>query len=606
MRSQEILEKYIQFYRERQHVLIPNMSLVPEGDSTLLFVNSGMFPLVPYLSGEPHPAGKRLVNVQRALRFEDLEEIGDYNHTTCFHMIGNWSLGDYFKKEQLPWVYQFFVEVVGLDIDRIYATVFEGDQYAPKDDESIAILQEIFAKYGVDANVGERIFPCGRKDNWWQRGDAPGELGGPDSEVFYYIGSDGNGLGKSPAIHDDEFLEIGNSVFMQYRKTEQHGWEVLPQKNVDFGGGLERITLVSEGKQDIYQTDMFAPVIKQLEIMSGQTYGSDAETTRSMRILADHIRTATFIAMDGVLPSNKDQGYVLRRFLRRIVRFGRKLGLTDSISTSLVHTVVNTLSWLYPELPSKEAEIVALFSDEESRFAKTLDRGMKEVEKQLQRGGDITELAFEIYQSVGFPIEMFIEVLEEKKISFDRAAIETRYKQMQAKHQEGSRIGAEQKFKGGLADHSDDVVKYHTATHLLHWALREVLGPEVTQKGSNITGERLRFDFSYPDKPSDDQLRQVESLINEKISAGIPVNFQIMSKDAAEQTGALHFFGEKYGDQVKVYFIGDSVETAFSKEFCGGPHVSNTSDVGKIEVYKQESVGKGVRRLYARSVKVSL
>ncbi|NTV30603.1 alanine--tRNA ligase [candidate division WWE3 bacterium] len=600
MRSQDILSKYISFYQNRQHKLIPNMSLVPEGDSTLLFVNSGMFPLVPYLSGEKHPAGSRLVNVQRALRFEDLEEIGDYNHTTCFHMIGNWSLGDYFKKDQLPWVYQFFVEEIGLDVNRLYATVFEGDNYAPRDDESIAILQDIFAKYGVDAKVGERIFACGRKDNWWQRGDAPGELGGPDSEVFYYIGKDGNGLGKSPAENDSEFLEIGNSVFMQYRRTHDGGWETLPQKNVDFGGGLERITLVSDDKSDIYQTDMFEPIIHKVEELSGRLYGKGSEDTKAMRILADHIRTATFLAMDGVVPSNKDQGYVLRRFLRRIVRFGRKLGVYENISVRLVSTVAETLQWMYPELIERQPQITSIFGEEEQKFSKTLDRGLREVEKRLERGDDITEMAFEVYQSVGFPIEMFIEVLEEKGINFDRHKIEDQYHSSQSQHQAGSRAGAEQKFKGGLADQSDEVVKYHTATHLLHWALREVLGTDVSQRGSNITGERLRFDFNYSDKLSDEQIKQIELLINQKITDKIPVNYVILPKDKAEESGALHFFGEKYGDQVKVYYIGDDLESAFSKEFCGGPHVSNTDQIGKLELYKQESVGKGVRRVYVR------
>lgn len=605
MTSQEILEAYINFYKQRGHTLIPNVSLVPEGDSTLLFVNSGMFPLVPYLSGEPHPDGTRLVNVQRALRFEDLDDVGDNRHTTAFHMIGNWSLGDYFKEEQLPWVYEFFIERLGLDPQRLYGTVFEGDNNAPRDETSIQLLKDIFAKYGIDAKLGERIFAYDKKENWWQRGDAIGELGGPDSEIFYYIGGDGTGLGKNLVDHEDDFIEIGNSVFMQYQRTES-GWQELSQANVDFGGGLERLAMVVQGKDDIFQTDNFWPVIEKVQSLTGYSYEESNEVRAHMRQLADHMRAATFLAMDGVLPSNKDQGYVLRRYLRRIVRVGKQLGLDQDISVRLVPIVVKTFAWMYPQLETQHDDIIETFKQEEEKFAKTLGRAEKQVEKELETLSlDDTDViankAFDLYQSLGYPAEMFLEDLHQKGLNMSEEDFMTAFNQAFESHQAESRKGAEQKFKGGLADHSDQVVKYHTGTHLLHWALRQVLGDHVIQRGSNITGERLRFDFSHDGKLSDEEVARVEALINEKIVAALPVQFEIMPKDEAEKTGAIHAFGETYGDQVKVYYIGNSLEEAVSKEFCGGPHVENTREIGEMELYKQESVGKGVRRIYARN-----
>ncbi len=603
MTSQEILEKYLNFYKERGHKQVPNVSLIPEGDSTLLFVNSGMFPLVPYLSGQEHPLGKRLVNVQRAGRFDvDLEEVGDSRHTTAFHMIGNWSLGDYFKDQQLPWAFEFLIEEVGLDPKRLFPTVFAGDEFAPKDEVSIKILQEIFAKYGIDAKEGERIFACGRDKNWWQRGEAIGELGGPDSEVYYYVGKGEAPLGVDPSQAEDDFLEIGNSVFMQYKKSEK-GWEELPQKNVDFGGGLERIAMVVQGKSDIFETDNFYPLIQKIEELSGRSYTQDGQTTKAMRIIADHARGATYMAMDGVIPGNKDQGYLLRRLIRRMVRFGKTLGVEKDISVSLVPIVVQTFAWLYPDLPSKQETIQTTFALEEEKFRKTLNAGAREFEKRFAKVTDhsvenLAEIAFDLYQSVGYPVEMFVQDLKEKNISVENLEqlVEAKIKS----HQDLSRAGAEQKFKGGLADHSESVVKYHTATHLLHLGLRKVLGDQVVQQGSNITGERLRFDFNHFEKLSDDQVKQVEKIINDAVDAKLHVNFEMMPKEQAEKTGAIHAFGEKYGDSVKVYFIGESLDSAISKEFCGGPHVSNTSEIGHITIYKQEKIGEGKMRMYAK------
>ncbi|PJE63439.1 alanine--tRNA ligase [Candidatus Roizmanbacteria bacterium CG10_big_fil_rev_8_21_14_0_10_45_7] len=606
MTSQEILEKYLARYKKHGHKEIPNMNLVPEGDSTLLFVNSGMFPLVPYLSGESHPLGKRLVNVQRSVRFSDIDEVGDNRHTTAFHMMGNWSLGDYFKAEQLPWIYHYFIEDLGLDSHRLYATVFEGDEYAPKDTESIEIIKKVFNQYGIDAKEGVRIFAYGRNDNWWQRADAPGELGGPSSEMFYYLGKDGNGEGKDPSQFQNEFLEIGNNVFMQYRKNDLKGWDELPQKNVDFGGGLERIALVVQKKHDIFETDNFYPIIQKLEELTGNKYLQDEDVTRAMRIIADHMRAATFLAMDGVVPSNKDQGYILRRYLRRMVRFARKLNINNNLAALLVPTIAQMLVWLYPDLAKKQEGITQLFIEEEERFHNALAKGETELRRQLQRidtnnATALVELAFRLYQSYGYPPEFFMEEMQEQNLTANSKQFMQQYQHFVTRHQETSRKGAEQKFKGGLADHTEQVVRYHTATHLLHMALRQILGKHVEQYGSNITKDRLRFDFSHADKLNEDQIKQVESIINEAIKQKLPVNFVMLSKEEAGKSGALHFFKDKYGEQVKVYYIGNSLETAVSKEYCGGPHVKNLSELSPtLTIFKQESVGKGVRRVYAR------
>jgi len=614
MRSKDILDKYLDFFTKRGHKQVPNVSLVPENDPTLLYVNSGMFPLVPYLSGEPHPLGKRIMNVQRCLRFfEDLNNVGVTNrHTTAFHMLGNWSLGDYFKEEQLNWFYEFLVEVLGLDIDRIYATVFSGDNNAPKDDTSIDIIKSIFAKYKINARENERIYSYGKSDNWWQRGEAIGELGGPDSEVYYYIGRDGNGVGKNLADFQDEFLEIGNSVFMQYKKTGT-GWEELPQKNVDFGGGLERLAMVVQGCDDIYQTDNFFPIIDKLQKMSGQTYlTEDISQKKHMRIIADHMRASVFLAMDGVIPGNKDQGYILRRLLRRVVRSGRSLGLEKDISANLVPVVGNMFFWLYPELETSVKDMQALFGEEEDKFRKTLEKGYKETEKSQEKirlliekkdDSGLAELAFDIFQSYGYPLEMFVEDLKELSPEISEEIIqkvEEKFNKVFGEHQAKSRSGAEQKFKGGLADHSEQVIKYHTATHLLHLGLRKVLGEQVIQHGSNITGERLRFDFNYSQKLTPKQISEVERLVNEQIEKALPVKSAIIAKEEALSTGALHAFNEKYGEQVKVYYIGQDLKKAVSKEFCGGPHVQNTSEIGPLEIYKQDKIGEGLVRVYAR------
>lgn len=605
MKSKDIVKNFIQFYKEKDHKEVPNVSLVPENDPTLLYVNSGMFPLVPYLMGEPHALGTRLVNVQRCLRFfEDLENVGNtIRHTTAFHMLGNWSLNDYFKKEQLNWAWEFYVDVLGLDIRRMYATVFKGDADAPRDEESIEILKDIFAQRGIEAKVGERIFTYDKKENWWQRGDAIGELGGPDSEIYYFLGENWeDGVGKDPAEHDDVFLEVGNSVFIQYRK-EENGWKEIPKKNVDFGGGLERLALVAQGKTDIYETDNFWPIIQKIQEISGKVYGEDPQTKKAMAMTADHIRSATFLAMDGVFPSNKELGYVLRRLIRRMVRAGKTLGVERDLSVNLVGTVVEDFSWLYPELIEKRKNIESTFAQEEEKFRKVLDKGMREAAKRLEnfKGSvnELVEIAFDLKQSLGYPEEMFWEDIKHR--DYDLQAVSALFAEKEKQHQDKSRSGAEEKFAGGLADQSEQTIKYHTATHLLHWALREVLGDHVHQMGSNITGKRLRFDFSHADKLTEDEIAKVEKLVNGKIADGVSVNYKTLSKEEAEKTGALHFFGEKYGEKVNVYYIGTSIEEAFSKEFCGGPHVANTSEIGEIEIFKQKKIGENLVRIYAQT-----
>jgi len=603
MKSNEILSSYLNFYKSRGHKQIPNMSLVPEGDSTLLFVNSGMFPLVPYLSGQAHPLGKRLVNVQRSVRFEDIDEIGDNRHTTAFHMIGNWSLGDYFKKEQLIWVYEFLIEHLGLDPQRLYGSVFAGDENVPKDTESVEILTRIFAKYGIDAKIGERIFMYGREDNWWQRGDAVGELGGPDSEVYYYIGKDGDGLGKNPATNQESFIEIGNSVFMQYKKTHD-GWAELPQKNVDFGGGLERIAMVVQGETEIFKTDNFWPIISKLEELTGKNYNESKDVTKFMRILADHVRASVLITMDGIVPSNKDQGYVLRRFLRRMFRYSKKLQLQKGEVVKLVQVTVDMLSWLYPQLSSKTNLIENVFKQEEEKFDSTLNRGQKELVKRLAnysgKVNDLAIIAFDMYQSFGYPVELILEDVRDFGISFDQKVFDKIYSEYTEKHKNKSRVGAEQKFKGGLADSSKEVTRYHTATHLLQKALKTVLGEKVSQKGSNNTKDRLRFDFNFERSLTKDEIEKVENIINQKIEESLPVNSVELDKADALKTGAYYLEGVDYPERVTIYYIGDSIENAYSKEFCGGPHVKNTSEIGQVKIYKQDSVSEGVKRIYLK------
>lgn len=604
--SKEILHKYLAFFKSRGHVEIPNVSLVPENDPTLLFVNAGMFPLVPYLMGQVHPMGTRLVNVQRCLRFEDLCEVGDNRHTTAFHMLGNWSLNDYFKKEQLSWIYKFLFEELGLDPQRIYATVFAGANGVTKDNTSLEILQEIFSQKGVEPKIGERIFLL--PNNWWQRGDAIGELGGPDSEIFYYVPNDASkGKGLDLTKNEEKFLEIGNSVFLQYVKKES-GWEQMPRQNVDFGGGLERLALVSQGKRDIFETDSFWALIEVLQQITQKNYLESPEITSSMRILADHVRSSVFLVMDGVYPSNKDQGYVLRRLLRKISRVGKKLGCKKNVASELADTTVNELSWLYPNLPKLSSRIKEIFDQEEEKFSQTLERASKEVERFVEKVGsdhkfsalELAQQSEKFYQSWGYPPEDFLADIQSKGIKIAEEDFLAECSKISEAHKELSRAGANRKFKGGLADSEEITIKYHTVAHLLHASLAQITKSPVPQEGSNIDHERVRFDFGFDRLLSPDELKRAEELINQKISEKLPVKFEILSKEDALKTGAMHLDLDKYGEKVKVYYVGENMEEAFSKEFCGGNHVENTSELQPVVLYKQEKMGHGVVRVYVK------
>lgn len=606
MDSLEIRQKFIEFYKNRGHSVIPSVSLIPENDPTLLFVNSGMFPLVPYLLGENHPEGKRLVNFQRSFRTDDIEEVGDNRHTTFFEMLGNWSLGEYFKKEQLNWWFQFLIEVLKLDIGRIYQTIYIGNKKIEKDNLSISILKEIYKRYGIDAYEGPeggsreidfkkyKIFAY-RDDNWWQRGDAVGELGGPDSETFYDTGKKHNpsfGRFCHPNCDCGRFLEIGNSVFIQYQKTE-NGWKEIKNKNVDFGGGLERITMVVNDLKNIFETDLFLPIILEIEKLSGKKYRNNQV---SFEIIADHIKGATFVIGDekGIGPSNKQQGYFVRRLIRRAIRHGKRIGInSDDWLKPLSEKVIEIYKSIYPELEKNSQFIFKELEKEQRVFQKTLERGLKEFEKlkdkKIINGKDASIL----YQTYGFPIEMIEELAKEKDQKVDKKEF---LKELE-KHKDMSRTASAGVFKGGLVDCGKETTRLHTTTHLLLASLRLVLGKGVSQKGSNITSERLRFDFSFDRKLTKDEIEKVEKIVNQKIKENLNVLKEEMDLKSALESGALAGFGEKYPDRVIVYTIKNG--QTFSREICHGPHVGKTSEIGKFKIIKESASGAGVRRIKA-------
>ncbi|MDX1608098.1 MAG: alanine--tRNA ligase [Candidatus Spechtbacterales bacterium] len=619
MNSNDIRKKYLDFFKERGHEVIPSSSLLPENDPTTLFTGSGMQPLVPYLLGKEHPRGSKLTDSQKCFRAEDIEEVGDNRHTTFFEMLGNWSLGDYFKAEQLPWFFEFLTEVVGLDANKLYVTVFAGDKdnNIPRDTESVDIWKKLFDSKGIEAkdveNAGEkgmqggRIFYYGADKNWWSRAGIPqnmpaGEPGGPDSEVFYDFGLEHDtAYGKvcHPNCDCGRFLEIGNSVFMEYIKNEDGTFSSLPKKNVDFGGGLERITAASNNNADVFSIDVLSGIIKALEERSGKNYSDESHQT-SFRVIADHLRAAVFVIADGAYPSNTDAGYMTRRLLRRSVRHMDILGITENTLSELAGSVINNYKDAYPKLTKKQTEIEEQIQKEEKKFRNTLRNGLKEFKKLAKKGNISGEDAFVLFSTYGFPLDMTIELAKEKGLSVDKEGFE---KEMQ-KHKELSKAGAEKKFKGGLADHSDMSVKYHTATHLLHQALRDVLGDHVHQTGSNITPERLRFDFSHTGKMTDEEIKKTEDIVNEKIKEGLPVYYRDISKEKAEKMGAIGLFEDTYGDTVRVYGIGAdpaeaSREEMYSLEYCGGPHVENTSELGHFKIVKEKSVSAGKRRIKA-------
>ena len=596
MKTSELRSKYLAFFKEQGHSVIPSVSLIPDNDPSTLFTSSGMQPLVPYFLGQPHPEGKRLVNSQKSFRAQDMEEIGDNRHTTFFEMLGNWSLGDYFKREQLRWVFEFLTKEIGLDPRRIYVSVFNGQGSIAKDTEAIEIWKELYQTVGIDAKEGDRIFAYPASKNWWSRSGEPenmpaGEPGGPDSELFFEYPnvSHDPAFGDSCHVNCDcgRFVEIGNSVFMQYKKEADGSLSELSQRNVDFGGGLERLVAATLNEPDVFKIDIFQPLLALLESKSGKIYGQEVTETRYMRIVCDHSRAATMLMSDGALPSNKAQGYVVRRLIRRAIRFGRLLNLPPGFITEIGASILDSYADVYPVTPEKHAAILTALTQEETKFHAMLGKGLKEIEKIPALTG---ALAFKLFETYGFPWEMSEEIARERGQQVDRAEFEGEFK----KHQDLSRTSAKGMFKGGLADHGEAVVKLHTTTHLMHQALRSVLGTHVQQKGSNITNERLRFDFSHSQKVTPEEIKEVERIVNEQIARNLKVSFADTTYDDAIKAGALAFFGERYPEKVKVYEIGD-----FSKEICGGPHIENTTVLGRFSISREEASSAGVRRIYA-------
>jgi alanyl-tRNA synthetase len=627
MQANEIRKQYFDYWTSspRNAKAIPNVSLVPNNDSTLLFVNSGMFPLVPYLFGQPHPLGKRLCNFQRCLRtnYDEMLEIGDNRHTLMFEMMGDWSIGDFTKAEQIPWVLSLLVEKFKLDPTRLYVTVWAGDDSIPRDDIAISSWKSAFKQYGIDAEFSEditdipadiasgknhtkRIFPYGRKKNWWQRGEATNEPGGPSSEIFYDLGQIERKQ-EQYHINDDSgrFIEIGNNVFMEYYLDQDMKWQPLPQKNIDFGGGFERIVMCVQGKNDIFETDLYRPILDKIEQISGKKYKDNEqinEFTSSFRIIADHARAATFIIADGVAPSNKDQGYILRRFIRRMIRYGKKLGLEKNFTTEIAEAVITNMQNSYPHLVEARTQIMESLTKEENIFRQTLAKGLKEIEKYKKQNIAITgDYTFDIYQTYGFPVELTLDEFDLN--DNEKQALLNEFKEKEKQHRLQSKLGAEKKFKGGLADQSVEVTKLHTTHHILLKALQTIVSSEIKQRGSNITSERLRLDFNYKEKLTDEQIKEVEELVNSIIKAGLEVTHQEMRKEDAEKLNAEHEFGQKYPDTVSIYSIINSDGSNFSVEFCGGPHVKNTSEIGEgsrhFKILKQENIGTGLKRIKA-------
>ncbi len=588
MTAAELREKYLEFFRAKGHAVIASASLIPENDPTVLFTTAGMHPLVPYLMGEKHPSGKRLVDVQKCVRTGDIDEVGDASHCTFFEMLGNWSLGDYFKEDAIAYSWEFLTskEWLGLDKDKLYFTCFEGDQDAPKDMESF----DNWRKMGVEES---HIFFLPKKYNWWGPAGLTGPCG-PDTEMFMDTGKEACGPDCSPACDCGKYLEIWNDVFMQYNKKADGTFEPLKQQNVDTGMGLDRTITILQGKASVYDTDVFSGILAVIARLSGKNYGDSAEITKSFRIIADHMRCSTFILGDdrGVTPSNVDQGYVLRRLIRRAVRYGMQLGIPSESMSEINKAVIAQYEGIYPELSRNREKILHEIDTEVARFSRTLEKGIKEFAKVAEKADGMIDgqSAFHLYDTFGFPVEMTAELAKEKGVSVDLDGFAEAFR----KHQELSQAGASQRFKGGLADSTEQTAKLHTATHLLHAALREVLGDTVAQKGSNITAERLRFDFSFERKMTPEEVARVQEIVNEHIAAALPVTVEEMPLEQAKVSGAIGLFESKYDQNVKVYTMGGA-----SKEICGGPHAGNTAELGKFKIKKEESSSAGVRRIKA-------
>lgn len=617
MNANELREKYLKFFESKGHEIVPSANLTPENDPTTLFTGSGMQPMINYLLGEKHPLGTRITDSQKCFRAQDIEEVGDNRHTTFFEMLGNWSFGDYFKKEQIEWMFEFLIKEVGLDPKKLYITVFRGNEKLgiARDTQAVEFWKEKFAQIGMEAKdvdfserdgmQGGRIFYYEEKKNWWSRAGVPdnmpvGEPGGPDSEMFWDFGEE-LGLHEKSEFKDlpchvncdcGRFLEIGNNVFMQYKKTE-NGFEQLPKGNIDFGGGLERMVAVSENKSDIFLTDLFTLIIKKIEELSGKKYGESEDVTKSFRIIADHLKAGTFLIGDGVVPSNTGAGYVLRRLIRRAVRYGKLIGIEKDFSVSIAEAVIQMYGEAYPELKKQRETIFAELKKEEEKFRRTIENGLKQFAK-ISESKISGKDAFDLYQTYGFPFELTMELATEKNLSVD----ENEFNELLKKHQELSRTASAGMFKGGLQDASEETTKLHTAAHLMLAALRKVLGEHVAQKGSNITAERLRFDFSHGEKMTDEQKAEVEKLVNDAIEADATVKKEEMSLEEAKNAGAMGAFESKYGEKVTVYTV-EKEGVVYSKEICGGPHVEHTGALGRFRIQKEEASSAGVRRIKA-------
>lgn len=601
MKAKEVRQRYIDFFKKKQHAEIKGASLVPENDPTVLFTTAGMHPLVPYLLGEKHPAGTRLVDCQKCLRTDDIEEVGDSTHLTFFEMLGNWSLGDYFKKEAINMSYELLTTSVedggyGIAKERLCVSCFEGDSDAPKDEEAASYWEELgFERWnGIDENHAGKIFFFGKKENWWGPAGQTGPCG-PDTEMFYIKleqekCSDCDS--KGPSCSCGRYVEIWNDVFMQYDKQEDGSFKPLTQQNVDTGLGLERVTAILQNKSSAFETELFSGIIAKINEFSLP----EKKNGESIRIIADHLRAATFVLADRISPSNTDQGYVLRRLIRRAIRHGFKLGIEDNFCKDISKTIIDEYSYCYSELKDREDFILEEMEREEEKFKKALILGEKEFEKMLPnllKGEQKIisgRLAFKLYDTYGFPLEMTKELAKENGLKVDEEGYNSAFE----KHQELSRIGAEQKFKGGLADNSEATTALHTATHLLHQSLKKILGDHVEQRGSNITQERLRFDFSHPEAMTNEQIKEVEKMVNDQIQRHLSISQEEMTVEEAKHQGAIGLFENKYGDKVKVYKIGD-----FSMEICGGPHVENTEKMGTFKILKEQSCGSGLRRIKA-------
>lgn len=626
MNAQEIRKAYLDFFKKRKHVVIPRALLVPDNDPTTLFTGSGMQPLIRYLLGEKHPEGIRLADSQTCIRAMDIEDVGDNRHTTFFEMLGNWSFGDYFKEDQITWFFEFLTDVVGLDPNKLYVSCFIGDKKhgIPRDDEAAKIWQELFKKKGIEAKIveigsqadgdkrgikpGERIFFYDDGENWWSRGGGlektpVGDPAGPDSEVFYDFGEQNHAEGYGephPASDSGRFMEIGNQVFMQYRRTDK-GFEPLASPNIDFGGGLERIAAAAIDSPDVFKISVLWPIIEVLQKQSGKTYESH---TNSMRVIADHLRGATFLAVDGVKPSNKEQGYVMRRLLRRAIRFAFDLGIEQNFLPDVVPVIVELYEKDFPEVAKNKDDIIDTLVKEEKTFRHTLRKGVRELQKMAKAGKLNGENIFVLYDTYGFPTELSIEeaAMQEVEVSKDwQKEFEAKMKEQR----ERSQTASKGTFKGGLGGQKDIHKKYHTATHLMYESLRRTLGDHVQQSGSNITEERLRFDFSHPEKVTPEELKKVEDMVNEQIDNDLIVTFEEHpTKYALEKLKPLGHFGDRYGDIIKIYRMqGKNDDKPFSYEICGGPHVDHTGQLAeggkRFKIKKEEASSAGIRRIKA-------